>query len=104
MDKDKTKVYWDFENGIFYSKEFLINNINAKGRIEEQKLRNTLSINSKLLQLKSDLLYDFSKEIPAITLLANINRWDLNKLDLNLEIINKNLGNHFLKSTRKKIK
>ena len=80
FDKDKPEVYWDLENGIFYSKEFLINNINAKGRIEEQKLRNTLSINSKLLQLKSDLLYDFSKEIPTTTLLANINRWDINKL------------------------
>ena len=80
LDKNEPKVYWDFENGIFYSKDFLINNINSRGRIEEQKLRNTLSINSKPLQLKSDLLYDFSKEIPTTTLLANINRWNVNKL------------------------
>ena len=79
-DKDKSKVFWDFENGILYSKDFLINNINAKGRIEEQKFRNTLSINSQSLELKSDLLYDFSKDIPSTTFLANINRWDLNKL------------------------
>ena len=81
-DKDKSKVFWDFENGILYSIDFLINDINVQGRIEEQKLINTLSINSQLLELKSDLLYDYSKEVPSTTLLANINKWDLNKLGL----------------------
>ena len=82
LNKKEPKLFWNLKNGTFSSIDFLINDINVQGRIEEQKLINTLSINSQLLELKSDLLYDYSKEVPSTTLLANINKWDLNKLGL----------------------
>ena len=61
-----------------------LHGIKMQGRIEENQLRNTLSINSEALKLKSDALYNYNLKTPQTTVLANIERLDLNSIGFNL--------------------
>ena len=48
--------------------------------MKENQLRNTLSINSESINLKSDVLYNYNIDVPETTLLVNIEKWDLNTM------------------------
>jgi len=73
---------WKVNEGNLITKNGLIDGISLEGRIEEQEFRNTLIIDSDPVELKSDILLSFTDEIPVFTLLANINKWDLNSIGL----------------------
>ena len=71
-------------NSTFSAEKFTLQDISMEGRFEQKQLRNTLSINSESIKLKSDALYNFNLKIPETTLLANIEKWDLNNIGLEL--------------------
>ena len=76
-DINRPKLFWTFNNVSLSSKKLNLDGIKFEGRIEESQLRNTLSINSNLIELKSDFLYNYNYKLPETTILANINKWDL---------------------------
>ena len=71
-------------NSTFSAEKFTLQDISMEGRFEQKQLRNTLSINSESIKLKSDALYNFNLKIPETTLLANIEKWDFNNIGLEL--------------------
>jgi hypothetical protein len=83
-NKENPIFSWKVNNSAISSKNFALQDIAMEGRIEQSQLRNTLSINSKFIKLKSDALYNYNLKIPEITLLANIEKWDLNKIGIEL--------------------
>jgi hypothetical protein len=84
IDKESPNLFWKLKNGSLKNPKLMLDGIAIEGRVEERRLRNTFSINSKAVKLKSDILYDFSKAVPQLTLAANVNHWDLNFIGLQL--------------------
>jgi len=75
---------WKVKKGKLNTINTSIEGITLEGRLEEKELRNTLSILSEPIELKSDLLFNYADSIPIFTLLANIQKWDLNTVGLKL--------------------
>ncbi len=75
---------WMIDDAEVSSEKFNIKGISLEGRMNNSKLINTLSIDSKILKLKSDVLYNFNLNIPQTTLLANIEKLDLNSIGLKI--------------------
>ena len=84
IDRENPNLFWKLKNGSIKTLKLKLEGIAIEGRVEERRLRNTFSINSEVVKLKSDILYDFSKELPQLTLAANVNHWDLNFIGLQL--------------------
>ena len=83
-NKENPIFFWKVNNSTFSAEKFTLQDISMEGRFEQKQLRNTLSINSESIKLKSDALYNFNLKIPETTLLANIEKWDLNNIGLEL--------------------
>jgi len=83
-NKENPIFFWKVNNTTFSAEKFTLQDISMEGRFEQKQLRNTLSINSESIKLKSDALYNFNLKIPETTLLANIEKWDLNNIGLEL--------------------
>ena len=81
---DNPQLSWWVEDASLNSSKTSINGISLEGKLEEQQARNTLSVNSVPISLKSDFLYNYRVDPPQTTLLANVNQWDLNSLGLQL--------------------
>ena len=84
IDKENPNLFWKLNAGTIKSNKLKVDGIATEGRLQERILRNTWSVNANPIQLKSDILYNFSQEVPQLTLAANVNRWDLNFLGLQL--------------------
>lgn len=76
---------WQIDRASLTSKNLTLKGIVSEGKLEQRQLRNTLSINSVPVKLKSDLLYNYQSSPPQTTLLANISQWDLNAVGLQLD-------------------
>ena len=83
-NKNKPIFSWETNNSNISYRQMNLHGIKMQGRIEENQLRNTLSINSEALKLKSDALYNYNLKTPKTTVLANIERLDLNSIGFNL--------------------
>ena len=83
-NKDNPEFSWIIDDAEVSSDKFNIRGISVEGRINDNKLINTLSVDSKILKLKSDVLYNFNLNIPQTTLLANIEKLDLNSIGLKI--------------------
>ncbi|MFL2598103.1 MAG: translocation/assembly module TamB domain-containing protein [Flavobacteriaceae bacterium] len=83
-NKENPIFFWKVNNSTFSAEKFTLQDISMEGRFEQKQLRNTLSINSESIKLKSDALYNFNLKIPETTLLANIEKWDFNNIGLEL--------------------
>ena len=59
-------------------------NISIDGYLSKNQVFNTLNINNKILELKSDFKFDFSKNIPEYSAAINLLNFDLNSLGYNL--------------------
>jgi len=81
---DPINLNWKAINTRLNSTEIALDDINFEGRFQNDQLRNTLSIISKPIKLKSDILFDFGKEVPKYTLVANVKELDLNSLGLKI--------------------
>ncbi len=84
IDKQNPNLFWKLKDGLIKTPKLKIEGIAIEGRFEERRLRNTFSVHSEPIKLKSDILYDLSKELPQFTLAANVNHWDLNFIGLQL--------------------
>lgn len=82
---DPMDLKWKAINTHLSSTKILLDDINFEGRFKDNQLRNTLSIESKPIKLKSDILFDFTDELPKYTLVANIKAMDLNSLGLQVD-------------------
>ena len=86
-DFSKTKnpnLSWDVQNLKLTTPAVTLDEIALKGNYNAHQLKNTLSASNELLQLKSDLRFDFSGPTPQYILAANISKWDINRLGLQL--------------------
>lgn len=83
-NENNPTILWEVNEAAVQSEKLKLQGIAFKGRIEARQLRNTLSINAPSVKLKSDVLYNYKSKPPQITLLANINKWDLNTIGLEL--------------------
>ena len=59
-------------------------NISIDGYLSKNQVFNTLNINNKILELKSDFKFDFSKNIPEYSAAINLLNFDLNSLGYSL--------------------
>jgi hypothetical protein len=84
-DKQNPQFTWQIDKASLVSKNLTLTGIASEGKLEQQQLRNTLSINSVPVKLKSDLLYNTQTSPPQTTLLINISQWDLNAVGLQLD-------------------
>tara|TARA_B110000285_G_scaffold235558_1_gene318063 strand:- start:4997 stop:9367 length:4371 start_codon:yes stop_codon:yes gene_type:complete len=75
---------WKGTNTIMSSGNHVWDNIKFEGLFRNNQLRNTLTINSDPIVLKSDVRFDYQNDIPEYTILANIFKFDLNTLGLQL--------------------
>ena len=80
--KDNPKLNWNIPKMFLGSKALKLTNIALEGNFKNKQLRNTLSVINPLVNLKSDLRFDFSDSIPQYTLAANIFKCDINRLGL----------------------
>ncbi|MDA9124353.1 translocation/assembly module TamB [bacterium] len=81
---DPMSINWKATNTSLTSSKLALRNISFEGRFQDKILRNTLSINSLPVELKSDALFNFSEEVPLLTLVANISKLDLNSFGLKI--------------------
>ena len=81
---DPMSINWKATNTSLTSSELALRNISFEGRFQDKILRITLSINSLPVELKSDALFNFSEEVPLLTLVANISKLDLNSFGLKI--------------------
>ena len=84
-DKQNPQFSWQIDKASLVSKNLTLTGIASEGKLEQQQFRNTLSINSVPVKLKSDLLYNTQTSPPQTTLLVNISQWDLNAVGLQLD-------------------
>lgn len=56
---DNPQLSWWVEDASLNSSKTSINGISLEGKLEEQQVRNTLSVNSVPISLKSDFLYNY---------------------------------------------
>jgi hypothetical protein len=89
-EKQNPQFSWQVDRASMTSKRFSLSGIALEGKLEQQQLRNTLSINSVPVKLKSDLLYNYQSTPPQTTVLANISQWDLNEVGLQLDLGKRN--------------
>ena len=68
-NKNKPIFSWETNNSNISYRQMNLHGIKMQGRIEENQLRNTLSINSEALKLKSDALYNYNLKTPQTTCL-----------------------------------
>ncbi len=59
-------------------------NILIDGYLSKNQVFNTLNVNNKILELKSDFKFDFSKNIPEYSAAINLLNFDLNSLGYSL--------------------
>ena len=59
-------------------------NIEFEGLYSNKQLRNTFTIKSEPVVLKSDVRFDYQNNIPEYTILANVSKVDLNKFGIRL--------------------
>jgi len=59
-------------------------NIEFEGLYSNKQLRNTFTIKSEPVVLKSDVRFDYQNNIPEYTILANVSKIDLNKFGIRL--------------------
>ena len=59
-------------------------NIEFEGLYSNKQLRNTFTIKSEPVVLKSDVRFDYQNDIPEYTILANVSKVDLNKFGIRL--------------------
>ena len=82
--KNEPSMNWIIQKMYLNSNNFYISNIELEGSFKNKQLRNKLSVDNDLIQLKSDLRFDFSDSLPQYTLAANISKWDINRLGVKL--------------------
>ena len=83
-NKENPIFSWETNNSSISSRDISLHGISMQGRIDDNQLRNTISINSEVIKLKSDALYNYNLKTPQTTVLANIERLDLNSIGFNL--------------------
>ena len=81
---ENAKVNWEAEALVLELQDIPIERLSFQGSLQQQQLRSTLRSDSKVLKLKSDVLFDFTKPIPSYSLVANLEQFDLNVLNPNL--------------------
>ena len=59
-------------------------NIEFEGLYRNKQLRNTFTIKSEPVVIKSDVRFDYQNNIPEYTILANVSKVDLNKFGIRL--------------------
>ena len=59
-------------------------NIEFEGLYSNKQLRNTFTIKSEPIVLKSDVRFDYQNDTPEYTILANVSKVDLNKFGIRL--------------------
>ncbi len=85
LSNNKKPIFsWETNNSRISYRDMSLHGISMQGRIEDNQLRNTISINSEVIKLKSDALYNYNLKTPQTTVLANIERLDLNSIGFNL--------------------
>lgn len=77
-------INWKAENTSIVSNKITLDKIDFEGRFENKQLRNTFSINSTPVSLKSDILFDYGPPKPSYTVVANVTELNLNSLGLKL--------------------
>lgn len=82
--KKNLELNWEIQKMSLKLGDTYLSNIALEGSFLGQQLRNTLSVTNELVQLKSDLRFDFSNPLPQYTLAANISKWDINRLGVKL--------------------
>ena len=75
-------INWRAENTSIVSNKITLDKIDFEGRFENKQLRNTFSINSTPVSLKSDILFDYGPPKPSYTVVANVTELNLNSLGL----------------------
>ena len=80
-NKENPNLSWEVQDLNLKTPKFSLDKINLEGNYKDQQLLNTLNVSNELVQLKSDLRFDFTDSIPQYISATNISKWDINRLD-----------------------
>ena len=81
---DSIIASWKGTNTKLSSSKEVWDNIEFEGLYSNKQLRNTFTIKSEPIVLKSDVRFDYKNDIPEYTILANVSKVDLNKFGIRL--------------------
>ena len=83
-NKENPNLSWEVQDLNLKTPKFSLDKINLEGNYKDQQSLNTLNVSNELVQLKSDLRFDFTDSIPQYISATNISKWDINRLGLQL--------------------